>query len=92
MAQQVNYFTIIKTVLGLLPVVVEAVKAIETALPESGAGAQKLEIIKATLSSAYEVANDTVASFESIWPVLSSMIAAIVAAFNAAGVFKKKTA
>jgi len=88
---QVNYLQIVKSALGLLPVVIEAVKAIEAALPESGAGAQKLDIIKATLQNAYSVSSDAVGTFESFWPVLSGMISAIVAAMNAAGIFKKKT-
>lgn len=88
---QVNYLQIVKAAVGLLPVVIEAIKALEAAMPEEGAGAQKLEIIKTTIAKAYDNASDAVGTFESIWPVLSTMVGAIVAAYNALGVFKKKT-
>lgn len=86
-----NYFTIIKSVLSLLPIVIDAIKAIEAAFPEGTKGHIKLDIVKSTVESAYSVATDVVAPFESIWPVLSGMITAIVTAFNASGLFKTST-
>ncbi len=85
-----NFVAIIKVALSLLPAVIEAIKAIEAAIPESGAGAQKLEIIKATLQKAHEVGGDTVGAFEQYWPVLSTMVGSVVTVFNAVGLFKKK--
>ena len=85
-----NYFAIIKAALAMLPVVIEAIKAIEAAMPGSGGGTAKLAIIKDTLASAYKVSSDAIGTFDQIWPVLSSMVGAVVAAFNATGVFKKK--
>jgi len=87
-----QYILIIKTALNLLPTIIATIKAIEMAVPESGKGKEKLEIIKTTLENAYKAATDVTVKFETIWPVLSSMISAIVSLLNAAGIFKKKAA
>lgn len=85
-----QFIAIIKAALALLPVIIEAIKALEAAMPESGAGSAKLGVIRATLDAGYEKAADTVGTFDQIWPVLEKMIAAVVAAYNVAGIFKKK--
>lgn len=84
-----NFLTTIKLVLSLLPVIIDAVKAIEAALPAGGQGAAKLDAIRAMLQSAYSVASDATASFESVWPAISGTVSAVVSLFNKAGVFSK---
>ena len=37
-----NFLSIVKLIITLLPTLIDAIKAIETALPQSGAGAEKL--------------------------------------------------
>lgn len=85
-----QYLTIIKTVLSLLPVILEVVRAIETALPEGGQGAQKLALIRNALAAAFSAAGDAAISFETIWPALEKTVAAVVGLFNSVGAFKKE--
>lgn len=85
-----QYLTIIKTVLSLLPLILEAVKAIEAALPEGGQGAQKLALLRQTVQAGFEAATDTVVSFEAVWPALEKVAGAAVGLFNAVGAFARK--
>ena len=84
-----NFIATVKIILSLLPLILDAVKAIEAALPQSGQGAQKLALIRTTLQAAFDVAGNAVASFEQVWPALEKTIGAVVGLFNSAGVFKK---
>jgi hypothetical protein len=79
-----------KLILSLLPLILEAVKAVEAALPEGGMGAQKLGLVRQTLQAAFDIADDGFASFEKVWPALEKTIGAVVGLFNTAGVFLKK--
>lgn len=85
-----QFMSIVKTILSLLPAIIQAVQAIEQALPAGGNGAAKLDLIKNALQSAYSVSNDVVGSFEQIWPAISGTVAAVVALFNSTGLFKKQ--
>lgn len=84
-----NFLVTVKLVLSLLPLILDAVKAVEAALPQSGQGAQKLALVRTTLQAAFDVAGDAVTSFEQIWPALEKTIGAVVGLFNSAGIFKK---
>ena len=86
-----QYLQLIKAVLALLPLILEAVRAIEAALPESGQGQTKLALVRAAVESGYNAASDAIVSFEQLWPALESTIGAVVGAFNAVGAFKKET-
>lgn len=85
-----QYLAIIKIVLGLLPVIMDAIKAIEAVLPSGGQGQAKLEALKGIISSAYNAATDTSIKFEAMWPVLQGVITTVVTLFNNTGVFIKK--
>lgn len=84
-----QFLTIIKTVLALLPVILETVRAIETALPGSGQGAQKLALVRAAVEAAFGVVKDATTSFDVIWPALEKIVASAVGLFNSNGLFKK---
>lgn len=77
-----NFLAILKTLVTLLPTIIQAIQALETALPESGQGAKKLEALKTVVQSAYSVANDTSLAFESLWPAISTTVSALVAMFK----------
>jgi hypothetical protein len=79
-----------RLILSLLPLILEAVKAVEAALPEGGLGAQKLGLVRQTLQAAFDIADDGFASFEKIWPALEKTVTAVVGVFNTAGVFPRK--
>ena len=84
-----QYLTMIKIVLSLLPAIIEAVKAIEAAFPASGQGSLKLDLIRATIQQAYDAGTGAVAKFDEIWPTLQATIANVVAFMNNTGLFKK---
>lgn len=84
-----QFIQIARAVLALLPLILEAVKVIEAALPESGRGAEKLALIRAALESAFASASDTAGSFDQIWPALQSTVSAVVGLFNSVGLFRK---
>lgn len=71
----------LKLILNLLPLLITLIKSVEIALPEKGQGAVKLALVKEILISV-----DT--SVSAIWPTIETIIAGIVKALNAAGVFK----
>lgn len=85
-----KYLDILRTVLALLPVLIDAIKAVEVALPASGQGATKLELVRQTLQAGYDAGTDTVVAFDQVWPALAKSASAVVTAMNAAGVFVKK--
>ena len=84
-----NFLQTVKTVLSLLPLIIQAIQSLEAAVPATGQGAAKLEAIKATLQAAYQGANDAMGSFEQLWPVIQASISSLVGLFNSTGVFKK---
>ena len=69
-------------VVQLIPAVIEIVKTVETMFPVSGAGQEKLKLVREMLSAAH-------GSIEELWPSLERIIAAVVSFANAVGVFKK---
>lgn len=71
-------------ILTLIPVVIQAVKAIEELLPNS-AGAEKLKAVIDTIEAIYGTVLENV-------PAMSKFISAVVSIANALGVFKKKAA
>jgi hypothetical protein len=85
-----QFLAIIKMVAQLYPVLMQIIKSIEDAMPDPGQGPAKLALVKATLENAYNTMGDAKVKFESVWPTLQMVVGAMVATFNAAGVFKKK--
>jgi hypothetical protein len=83
--------SVIKTVVSLMPVVIELIKTVEAAVPDGGVGKQKLELVKAALEKVFATATDLTATFQQVWPVMESIVGSLVAIFNAVGIFKKKT-
>ena len=44
-----NFLSIVKLIITLLPTLIDAIKAIEAALPQIGAGAEKLGLLRAIM-------------------------------------------
>ena len=84
--------SIVRTVAELLGATVEAIKAVEAAIPQSGAGAAKLEAVRTILQTAYSVADAAAPAFDAIWPTLHAFASNIVSAFNKLGIFKTSAA
>ncbi len=67
-----------KAIGNLIPVALKTVKDIEDALPVGGAGAQKLEMIRLQIESAFEKYKTLEVSFTDVWPAIQSIIAITV--------------
>lgn len=80
--------SIIRTIVALLPALIEAIKAAEAAIPGNGKGEQKLVLVRGMLQAAYEAATDVENTFEEVWPALNKTINTVVASLKAAGLFK----
>jgi hypothetical protein len=81
-----------KTLLSMLPAIIEAIKAIEAALPDGGKGEDKLIAVREVLQAGYAVAEDQDQPFEKLWPAIQNVVAALVRLFNKVGVFKPRQA
>lgn len=77
-----NALTVLKTILSLIPAIIDAIKAIEAAIPGEGQGEQKLAAIRAIIEQVYDKASD-------LWPSIEKTITVLVGLFNNLGVFKK---
>ena len=78
-------------ILKLLPVVLEAVRAVESAIPLPGQGTKKLDLILEVLKSAYDASSDLAKEFswQKLVAVVVPMIARIVDLHNELGLFTK---
>ena len=73
---------LIINLLALIPMLIAAIKAVEEAIPGQGKGKEKLDLVLNII----QATGDQVGG---LLPAITKAIAAIVSAFNAAGVFKK---
>ena len=78
-------------ILKLLPVVLEAVRAVESAIPLPGQGTKKLDLILEVLKSAYDASSDLAKEFswQKLVSIVVPMIARIVDLHNELGLFTK---
>ncbi len=74
---------IIQVVRQLLPEIIALVGDVETALPASGQGAQKLDIVKNVLQTSLGDLTGFSVTFDALWPTVQAVIAAHVAATKA---------
>lgn len=70
------------TILKMLPAIIEAIKALEAAIPGQGKGEQKLAAIREIL----ETIDGGVAA---LWPQISSIIGVLVKTMNSTGTLSK---
>lgn len=71
-------------ILNLLPAIIQAIKAIEGALPGNSPGAAKLEAVIGIMTAADE-------SIKPMVPQITTVIGHLVKLFNVTGVFSSKT-
>ena len=83
-----NIFTAIQVGSALLKAALEAAPAIEKALPESGQGSAKFNLLIEILRSVVEAAKDGI-SWDDAAPLAGKIINAVVGFFNTTGAFKK---
>lgn len=70
-----NWINTAKALLTLLPAIIEAIKAIEEAIPVSDKGGAKLAAIREILESVDGGVKD-------LWPLIEKAITVLVALFN----------
>lgn len=74
---------------ALLPLILQLVRELEQAIPDTGRGGEKLAQIREILQRVFATLTGLTVTFDQIWPTVQALIAGIVAAFNATGVFRK---
>ncbi|MCK9504703.1 MAG: hypothetical protein M0Q95_11040 [Porticoccaceae bacterium] len=87
-----QFLTILKLIVSILPLLIDAIKLIESAMPGTGNGEAKLSAVRSVVESAYKASTDTfpvISDFETVWPVMEKSVSGLVSAFNRAGEFKK---
>lgn len=84
-----QFLTILKLIITILPLLIDAIRAIEAAIPGQGKGEAKLAAVRSVVESAYGVSTDVVPKFETIWPAMQKTVGGLVSSFNSAGDFKK---
>lgn len=80
-----KWLQIARAVLMLIPAIIAAIQALEEAIPGEGKGEQRLAAIREILQKIHAGANETLVSFEEVWPALASTIGVLVATFNSVG-------
>lgn len=78
----------IKLLVQLLPILIEAIKVIEEAIPGTGAGEQKLSVVRSIFESVYETLPDIEVPLDTLWRTVQSLTSRLVFVFNSTGVFK----
>lgn len=81
-----QFFALIKLLLSILPLVIDCVKAVESAFPSLG-GSSKLGLVMNTVTTAAQHADDLQHSVEAIAAPVQTLTNGVVSIFNAAGVF-----
>lgn len=83
-----QFLTILKLIVQLLPLVIQAINAAEAAIPQSGSGAEKLAFVKALFTEVGDVGKEV--SEADYGNALEKTIKLVVALFNKTGTFAKK--
>jgi hypothetical protein len=76
-----NVITLTRTVLALLPVVIEAIKMVEALIPGNGKGEQKLAMVRTLLESTMSVSSNTANEIDRVWTALRPLIDTYVKLF-----------
>lgn len=83
-----NFLAILKLVLQLIPIIIEAMKVLETQIPTSGQGATKMKLLQEMLSEVSSVATDV--SQENYATAFNKAIAVATSIMKATGFFSGK--
>lgn len=76
-----------RAVIMWLPILIQAMKAIEEAIPGQGKGEQKLAAVRGILEGIASATNS--ATFSALWPMLEGAAKVLVTTFNATGIFSR---
>lgn len=84
-----HYLKIVQLAVSMIPLLIDAIKAVEAAVPGTGRGEQKLALVRELLESAHRTTQGMDVAFSELWPVLQTLINRLVATFNADGSLSK---
>jgi hypothetical protein len=73
----------------LFPLLIQIVQQVEQAFPQGGNGANKLEMVRSGLESAFKNYTEAKVTFDQTWPTLKVFIDGAVKLYNSTGQFKK---
>ena len=82
-----TFLTIISLINQLFPLVIDAVKTVEAAMPAQSTGATKLALVQTILETGYTAEQAGTVSFEKLWPTLENVVSLVVTEFNTLGIF-----
>lgn len=85
----VQLIQILKLLLSLLPLIIDAIKVIEAAVPAGGNGAAKLAAVRELVQGGFAVVSEAGVTFEQAWPAIEKTVGALVGLFNKTGSFQK---
>lgn len=74
-----NFFQILRVITSLLPLLHEIIDQVESAFPQGGYGAQKLDLVKNAIEKTMAISDTTGAMFNATWPAISGVVANMVA-------------
>lgn len=74
---------------GMTPALGSMIDSAELAITGSKQGAAKLELVKQYANTAFQLLGETLVTFEQVWPMLQTLISAVVAFRNTTGAFSK---
>lgn len=78
-------FAILTLINQIFPLLIGMIRQAEEAIPGSGAGEQKLAMVRGVLETAWGVTGQAEVSIKEVWPVIQSLVSGIVAALNVTG-------
>ena len=82
-----SFLSILKLVVQLLPMLIDAVKAIEAAVPAAGQGSVKLEAVKNLVMSVADITQDV--DSKNLGSAIEKATSLVVTLLNKTGVFSK---
>ena len=70
------------TILNIVPALLRLIVAVEEVFPQSGAGGEKLAMVKNIIQASYD-------GISELMPIIETIVAAVVKTANAIGAFTK---
>ena len=83
-----QWIALLKLIPSLLPVIVEAVKAVEAVIVDPGLGANKKDLVLAAVDTSIQISGSS-EDRSKVLVMVGTLIDKVVAIFNAIGQFKK---
>lgn len=83
-----SFLNVLRMIVAILPAIVDLVQAIERAVPVKGAGSDKLELLQAIVTDAYNALDTELkqgVSLEGLLKAAAAITARLVALFNKLG-------